>query len=345
MKRTSTVLALLATLALLNACSPAQSEKGTRAATPAQDGYAWAVSDTLVAGVIDAAGTAEPIQQATLSTKLMGTVTAVLVREGDVVPAGAVLVRLDARELEARGRQVEAQLGEAEAVRREAATHAQRIRALFADSAAPRAQLDAAETGLARAEAAVRAAQAGAAELEAVGSYAELRAPFAGTVTHRHVDPGAFAAPGAPLITLEDGSRLRVSASASPDAVRGLRRGMAVAVTIEGLPATAVIEGVVPAPLGTTYTVNAIVDNRDGLYLPHSAATIALAQGRRPAILVPAAAIRRDGDLAGVRLVRAGRTELRWVRLGRLAGETVEVVAGLAPGDSIFVPASLASTR
>ena len=120
---------------------------------------------------------------------------------------------------------------------------------------------------------------------------------------------------------------------------------MAVAVTIEGRPRAAVIEGVVPAPLGTTYTVNAIVDNRDGLYLPHSAATIALAQGRRPAILVPAAAIRRDGDLAGVQLVRAGRTELRWVRLGRLAGETVEVVAGLAPGDSIFVPASLASTR
>jgi len=345
MKRTTTALALPATLALLNACSPTQSEEGTRAATPAQDGYAWVVSDTLVAGVIDAAGTADPIQQATLSTKLMGSVTAVLVREGDVVPAGAVLVRLDARELEARGRQVEAQLGEAEAVRREAATHAQRIRALFADSAAPRAQLDAAETGLARAEAAVRGAQAGAAELEAVGSYTQLRAPFAGTVTRRHVDPGAFAAPGAPLITLEDGSRLRISASASPDAVRGLRRGMAVAVTIEGRPATAVIEGVVPAPLGTTYTVNAIVDNGDGLYLPHSAATIALAQGRRPAILVPAAAIRRDGDLAGVQLVRAGRTELRWVRLGRLAGETVEVVAGLAPGDSIFVPASLASTR
>ncbi len=345
MKRTTTVLALPAALALLNACSPAQSEQGTRAATPAQDGYAWAVSDTLVADVIEAAGTAEPIHQATLSTKLMGTVTAVLVREGDVVPAGALLVRLDARELEARGQQVQAQLGEAEAVRREAATHAQRIRALFADSAAPKAQLNAAETALARAEAAVRAAQAGAAELEAVGSYAEVRAPFAGTVTRRHVDRGAFAAPGAPLITLEDGSRLRVSSAAAPEAVRGLRRGARIPATIEGRATEATIEGVVPAPLGTTYTVNAIVDNRDGLYLPHSAATLALVQGRRPAILVPASAVRRDGDLAGVRLVRGSGAELRWVRLGRTSGELVEVVAGLAAGDRVLVAAAALSAR
>lgn len=293
-----------------------------------------------VQAVIDAAGVASPIARATISTKLMGAVTEVLVREGDAVRSGQLLVRIDARELAAKGAQVAASMAEAKAVREEAATHAARMRALFADDAAPKAQLDAAETGLARAEAAVGAAEAGAAELDALLAYAQVRAPFSGTVTRRMVDPGAFAAPGVPLLTIEDGSRLRVSASASPDAVRGLARGDTVAVTIEAVPTTGLVEGVVPSPGANLYTVNAVVDNADGRFLSGSAATIALPQGTRPAILVPAAAVRHEGDLTGV-YVRTGHgTELRWVKPGRLIGDSVEVLSGIRDGDQVVIPAT-----
>ena len=79
----------------------------------------------------------------------------------------------------------------------DAEVQAGRIRALYADSAATRAQLDQAETGLARADGrAWPAARGMAAELAATASYAEVRAPFAGVVTRRFVDPGSFAAPG-----------------------------------------------------------------------------------------------------------------------------------------------------
>jgi RND family efflux transporter MFP subunit len=342
--RIHTIAGLLAALALpLAACGPADADGA--AAPPRRAAPAFAVRDTLIETVIEAAGTAEPIEQATLSTRLMGQVTDVPVREGDRVAAGAVLVRIDARDLDARRGQVAAQLAQAEAAQHEAQLMAQRMRALFADSAAPKAQLDAAEAGLARAVAAVDQARAGAAEVEAMGAYAEPRAPFAGTVTQRFVDVGAFAAPGAPLVTVQNGSRLRITAAASPETVRGLRRGDHLDATIEGVPARTVVEGVVPSPAGQTYTVNAVLENPDGRFLPHSAATLLLPVGRHGGVVVPAAAVTRDGDLTSVRLVIPTGVEVRWVRLGRSVGDGIEVLAGLAAGDSVLVNAGPVGTR
>lgn len=333
----------LLVLALTGACArEATREEAAGAVERAPTGTVITVRDTVVASTLDAAGVAEPVAQATLSTKLMGTVTEVLVKEGDRVRAGQTLLRIDARDLAAKGAQVQASIAEAEAMRRDAETNAGRMRALYADSAAPKAQLDAAETGLLRAEAAVRAARAGAAELGAVAAYSVVRAPFDGVVTRRFVDPGAFAAPGAPLVSVQDDSRLRVSVSAAPEAVRALRRGDPVTARIEDAPAAGTVEGVVPAASGQLYTVNAIVDNRGGRFLAGSAATLALAQGERHAILVPVRAVVREGDLAGVYLQTDGGGERRWVRLGRTTDDTAEVVAGLRAGERIIVPAASA---
>jgi RND family efflux transporter MFP subunit len=297
----------------------------------------YVVRDSTVTALFDAAGVAAPVQQATLSTRLMGTVTEVLVQEGEVVIAAQPLVHLDARDLEARAAQAAASLREAEAVQRDAEVQATRLRALYADSAAPRAHVDAAETGLARATAAVSAARAAAAELSAVTSYATVRAPFGGFVTRRFVDPGAFAAPGAPLIEVQDASRLRIAATAAPDLVQGLRRGQVLDATIEGRPVRATVEGVVPAA-GNVYTVNAIVANSGRALLAGSVATIALPAGSRPALVLPLAAVRREGDLTGVTLRTPAGDEIRWVRLGRTVGNVVEVTAGLRAGDSVVVP-------
>ena len=155
-------------------------------------------------------------------------------------------------------------------MRHDAMTQANRIRALYADSAATRAQLDAAETGLARAEAGLEAAQAAASELGAVSSYAVVRAPFAGIVTKRFADPGAFAAPGAPLVTIQDVSTLRISANTTPDVARGLRRGQTLAALVERTPVRATIEGVVPATAGNLYTINALVPNPNAALLAGS---------------------------------------------------------------------------
>jgi len=325
-------------VAVLTACAPKRPEH-ERAAEPLRvDGTPITVVDTVVDAVLDAAGVAEPFQQATLSTKLTGTVVEVLVREGDVVRAGQPLVRIDARELTAKAAQVAASVVDVTASHREALAQATRIRGLYADSAATKAQLDAAETGLARADAAVRGAQAAAAELRAVTEYAVVRASFGGVVTQRFVDVGAFAAPGAPLVTLQDVARLRVSVSAEPNAVRSLRRGAPISATIEHRAVNAVVEGVVPTPTGNLYTVNAIVPNGDRAILAGSAATLTLPLGRRAALMVPATALRREGDLTGVFVRTAEGDALRWIRVGHVGEQMVEVMSGLRAGEQIVVP-------
>ncbi|MDX2122211.1 MAG: hypothetical protein SF070_14295 [Gemmatimonadota bacterium] len=97
-----------------------------------------------------------------------------------------------------------------------------------------------------------------------------------------------------------------------------------------------------PAPGGGVYTVNAMIPNPTGAFLPGSSATLAIPTGTRSAILVPAGALVREGDLVGVRMRTAAGTELRWVRVAGLPPLTapeprlVEVIAGLRAGDVIL---------
>jgi RND family efflux transporter MFP subunit len=308
-------------------------------------GPAFEVAMASRTSVLEASGTAGPWAEATLSTRLMGSVLEVTVREGDRVRRGQPLVRIDARDLDAKAAQVAASLAEAEANHQQAFTHAGRMRDLFAKEAAPRALLDAAETALASAEARGAAARAAAEELAATRDYAVVRAPFDGVLTARMVDPGAFAAPGTPLVTVQDFSRLRLSASVAPAAVRNLGRGDTIGAAVEGVETAVRVEGIVPEPGGNVYTVNATLDNRAGRFLAGSAATLSLPQGERVSIVVPASAVVRQGDLTGVRVLADGGAELRWVRVVAFSPDSVEVLAGLRAGERIAVTASAPQVR
>lgn len=337
--RVATPLLLLSLLSALTACG--EHTEPPRAAVPTVTaGTPLTLRDTTIARTFDANGVAAPLQQATVSTKLMGTVTAVRVQEGDLVNAGQVLVEIDARDLTAKAAQVAASIANAEAMQQEAATHAARFRALYADSAATKAQFDAAETGLARAEAGVRAAKAGAAELDAMRSYATVRAPFTGQVTTRLADIGAFAAPGAPLITIQDDSRLRLRVAVPADVATGVRRGATLAATVDGAEVMATVEGVVPSGAGNLYTINALVVNPSHRYRAGSAAVLHVPLGTRSGVLVPTAAVVRDGDLTGVIVRQNGTDARRWVRLGETMGTHTEILGGLRAGEVIVVPAS-----
>lgn len=334
----------VATVVFAAACGRTQESASPIAVAAPDPGTTYVVHDTTIDAAFDAAGVAAPIQQATLSTKLLGSVTDVLVKEGDRVAAGQLLVRIDARELLAKSAQAAASVAEAEAVHQDATAQANRIRALYADSAATRAQLDAAETGLARADAGRSVARAAASELGAVTSYSSVRAPFAGIVTKRFVDPGAFAAPGAPLVTIQDVSTLRISASTTPDLARRLRRGQTLTALVERSPVRATIEGIVPSTAGSLYTINALVPNPESAFLAGSRATLTLPTGQRRVLVAPSVGVVREGDLTGLTLRTAEGDDRRWVRLGRTLGEMVEVTAGLRAGDHVVVPGARVAT-
>ena len=124
-----------------------------------------------------------------------------------------------------------------------------------------------------------------------------------------------------------------------------MSRGQKIVARIEGRTVEATVEGVVPAEGGNVYRVNALVPNaatgggaRE--FLAGSAATLELPMGTRNTLVVPAAAIRRQGDLTGVMLRTDRGDELRWVRLGAERDGLVEVTAGLRAGDEVVVPAT-----
>lgn len=327
----------------LAACGGASEEAAAppRQLASAEGMRGVAVIDSVLPDVTEAVGTAAPLLSSTLATKLMAAVTAVHVKEGDRVREGQLLVSLDVRDIDAKSAQAEGNLQSAQAMLADAEVQTARMRALFADSAAPKAQLDAAEAGLARAKAMVSAAQGGVAEAGAVRAYGSLRAPFDGVVTQRLVDPGAFAAPGMPLVTVQQSTSLRVSAMVPPGAAQPLTRGAPVSLTIEGVEASGTIEGVVSAASGGLFTVNVLVRNADGRYPTGGSATLLLPGAPRPVRLVPAEAISREGDLTGV-LVRtdAGMAERRWVRTGRTRGAYVEVLSGVQAGETVLLPAT-----
>jgi multidrug efflux pump subunit AcrA (membrane-fusion protein) len=113
-----TALALATTA--LAACGAKEAAPRTMAPVVTA-GTALTLRDTTISATFDASGVAEPLQQATVSTKLMGTVTAVRVHEGDAVRVGQVLLEIDARDLSAKANQVAASIADAEAMQREAA--------------------------------------------------------------------------------------------------------------------------------------------------------------------------------------------------------------------------------
>jgi len=299
------------------------------------------VRDSLVAGTLDASAVVEPIREATLSTKLMGTIIDVRVHEGEGVRAGQELLHIDARDLTAKSVQVAAGIADAEAIQRDAGVQARRIRALYADSAATRAQLEAVETALLRAEAAVRSARAQSIELNVLQSYATVRAPFDGVVIRRVVDPGAFATPGAPLVTVQDVSSLRISATVAAEGLVGLRRGQAIGVSIDTVMRSAVIEGIVPANAGNLFTVHATLVNPRGDIRAGRAALVHVPTASRRALLVPSASLVREGDLTGVVVRGSVRDERQWIRIGTTFGALVEVTSGLAVGDVVVVPPAI----
>lgn len=292
---------------------------------------------------VTAVGTTEPFARTTLGTRLVGRVSEVRAREGDTVVEGQVLVRVEDRDLTAKREQARSAVREAEAVLANAETTVGRMRNLFRDGAVSRQQLDEAETGLSRAKAGVSAAEAALAEVEANVGYSSVKAPMAGVVTAKFVDPGDMAAPGAPLLAVERQDPMQVTVQVSEQDLVYVRMKATVETEIEAVNGRGLfqsrVETVVPSadPGSRTFAVKVLVDNPDGRIRSGMFARVRLPKGSRAGLLVPSATIVREGQLEGVYVLRDGVARLRWVRLGRAYGERVEVVSGLSAGDRVVI--------
>lgn len=262
-------------------------------------------------------------RRATLSTRLAAQVRAVHVELGQAVQPGQLLVSL--ADADVRGG-----LAAAEAALSAAATHERRIRELIATRAATPSELEQAVAQRAQAEAAVAAARTNL-------SYSEIRAPFAGTVQARRVDPGDLVGPGQPMIELE-GDGLELTASLSEAEARGLAVGATLRFVSAAGRGTARITALSPGgdPVSHRRGMKARVLQHDGELRTGAFARLELAAA--PAgggTWVPRTALVERGDLRGVFVAAGGRAELRWLALGEPAGDLVAVRAGLRPEDHV----------
>lgn len=311
---------------------------GCNSAQPAERGPAVAVEQVPAArvepadaaGRYRAAGTVRAARRAELSTRLMGRVESVRVRAGDAVRPGQLLLAIERGSLAAAEQHAAAALELATAGLR-------RTERLYADSAAPLVQLEAARSAHAQAEAQARAVRADLA-------YAEIRAPFPGVVVSRLADPGDQAVPGQPLLVIEDRTAREIVVTV-PDELRPqLRPGQTAMVEIGavGRRHPARILSVVPGADPRSPTVEVRLAGPEGL-TPGIAAVAELPAAARSAMLVPTSALTRRGQLDGVYLFAPDSTlRLRWIRTGRIHDSTVEVLSGLFAGDLVALDAARA---
>ena len=146
----------------------------------------------------------------------MGTVP------GQAVRRGALLARIE-------GREVQARLDQALAVRQQAQDDLRRAASLLKQNILPQSEFDGAQSRARVAEAAVQ-------EAETLLGYTRIEAPFDGTITRKDADVGDLAAPGKPLLEMEDGRALRLEADV-PEAVVGrLTLGDVLPVRVDALP-------------------------------------------------------------------------------------------------------------
>jgi RND family efflux transporter MFP subunit len=355
----------------LSACGGGGDAPETRAHDPIAITVAPAVAiDT--AERLEAGGVVAAQQSASVSSRIVATIVAARVKAGDRVRAGDELVVLDARDAaehasQARASAVVAENAlaqarteriAAEAEHRLAAVWQKRIATLHARSsstdqerdeaearlAAAAARLAGAEAGILGAEAQLLAARAAAGAAAATESFTAIRAPFDGLVTERLVDPGNLAAPGVPLLRVEsDGPRqvvvrvdeARAAYVQSGDRVRVLIDAAGDHATGEGGLEGVVAEvaraiGADQRAFTVKVTIPDTVTARSGSF-----ARVVFRGEPRRALLVPAQAVQRHGQVSSVYVVQGGVARLRLIQTGAASSDGVEVLAGIEAGESI----------
>lgn len=285
-------------------------------------------------------GVVEAVQQADLSAQTAGRVTAVHVDVNDRVKAGQVLLRLTAVEQRAGVNTARAQLRAAEASAVEAEANYRRYVALAADQYVSRAQIDQARAARDAAVAARDAARAQLAQAGQQTEYTVVRAPFAGLISARRVEPGEAVAPGQPLMSLYAPRALRIEVQVPQSEATAIRAaGRAKVLLTDGRRVDAAQVTVFPAADPVTHSVGVRVVLPQLAPAPQPGVTakvlFPIAGATGEVLRIPRSALAQRGEISGVYVVADNRLLLRQLRLGQQIGDEVEVLAGLKPGEVI----------
>jgi RND family efflux transporter MFP subunit len=324
------------------------------------------------ASVLDASGYVTARRQATVSAKITGKVTEVLIEEGMRVEAGAVLARLDDTEAKAQLAlaraqltaarsqlaEIRAQLDQAERdfARQEELLRRQLVSAQSMDAA--RAQRDALRARLGSAEEQVRVAQESVSVARVQLDNTVIRAPFSGMVVAKAAQPGEMISPISAgggftrtgIGTIVDMDSLEIQVDVNEAYINRVVAGQPVEAMLNAYPDWR-IPGAVIAIIPTadrskaTVKVRIAIKTKDARLVPDMGARVAFleapaqraASSVAPGVLVPAEAVRGEGQAAQVFVYADDRVQRRAVTLGRATGATRVVLSGLRDGERVVL--------
>ncbi|MFZ1984239.1 MAG: efflux RND transporter periplasmic adaptor subunit, partial [Desulfatitalea sp.] len=307
----------------------------------------------------------------TISSKLMGAVQAIHVHEGVRVKKGDLLISIDPRTVTAQLEQAQAGLREARRSEtsalsaRDAAAAAsqlatstlERYRPLLQQNSVSPQEFDEVESrgrqakaALAQAEAMIEAARSRVQQSEAAVSQASLAqrdaqviSPYDGQVVARMVDEGDLAAPGTPLLTIEQEGLFCADLLLPERYIQSVSVGTAVKVSVPALgdlEASGQVGRIVPAADAQSRSFEVKVAMPQGLDLKSGMfARVFIPVGGTGGLLVPTAAVVTEGQLTGLFIVDEKQiARFRLVRTGKNYGDRVEIISGLMEGQR-YIPA------
>ena len=329
-------LAAIAGLILLAACTrPDDTPDATPSltvsvATPQRDSV---VHDVVASGAVAA------WEEVSVGVELSGLrVAAVEVEVGSVVKQGDVLLRLDTRTQDARLAEAEAAVAEARANLTVAERKARRVGELAAQRLMSQQDADEADAARTSARSRLDTATASRDSARVQRDFAVVRAPVAGVVSARSVQPGQVVSAGSELLRLIRDGRLEWRAELNETDLLDVQVGAEVEVRQrDGGMVRGKVRAVSPSLDATTRTGTVHADLPEpGQLRAGMFAEGRILVGEGEALSVPVAAVvRRDGYAYVFTLKSRSRVERRRVELVRIDGERIEVRSGLQAGERV----------
>ena len=303
-------------------------------------------------------GTILPAQESNVGAKIAGRIERILVEEGMPVRQGAIIFRMEQRELEMAEKAARAGLAMAEASLREATLtlenvtrDKERMARLYETRTISRQKYDDITTAHALALSRIDLAKAHQSEADANLNLALQRlrdaavtAPFSGMVVKKYVNEAEVVGAGVPVIAIMSIDRVKAEVEIPENRLTGVRRGAAVEVALDAL-SQEVFRGAVSRlntrvnPQSRCFKAEIDIANPGQRIKPGMFARITIAADIvRNAIVLPSRALVTDerGN-AAVFVVKNDRAVSRRIRPGLAGDSLIEVREGLAAGERVVV--------
>ena len=330
----------LAALLTLHALAAEPESTGADTARAQAAGLATAVAEyRVVPREYRLDGVVEAVNRTTVSAQTQGQVQEILFDVDDYVEKDTVVARLKDTEHRARVAQASADMKSAAAQLEQAREEHTRVQGLSAKKNVSDSAVDQATADLASAQAALEAATARLEQAQEQLEYTQIRAPYSGIVTHRHLEVGEIASAGQPVMSGISLEELRVIVDVPQSVIPSVRRGGTARVYV---PDGEVIETrditIFPfADMGSnTFKVRVDLPRDIRALFPGMYIKTGFVVGEKQELAIPTQAVVYRSEVTGVYVVgQDDRVHFRQVRLGRALDRAFVVLSGLTEGERV----------